>query len=453
MLFKNQNKIIDNGKTLEIKNSRADILDILSSALEAVNPYKAVKSKFYGNDIIFKSKKFNISEFENVFLIGFGKASVSMAQAVCDSTGIKKGVVITNETNKKVNSKNVLTYVGDHPITSKRSIDGTKKILDLIKEIGEDDLLIVLISGGGSALLSKPRISLKDMQKTTDLLLKSGANINEINTIRKHLSFVKGGQLVGFVKGKIISFIISDIINDPIEFIASGPTYPDSTTFLDAKKIFEKYKLWRKIPQSAKIVIVKGMEKKIAETLKKDASNFDRLYNFIIANNEIACKAAENKANELNYNVMILTTSLEGEAKEVGKYLAEKSVNYSTDNKKLLFICGGETTVTVKGNGKGGRNQEMVLGGVFTLSDKDVIFASFATDGIDGNCDAAGAIADGYTLNKAKRKNLDFKTFINQNNSYNFFKKIDDLLITGPTGTNVMDIQILLKFNDKNNIK
>jgi len=450
MLFKNHKEIIDNGQTLELKNARKDILEILTYAINSVDPYNTVKSKFNGEKINIQSKIIDISDFENVYLVGFGKASVSMAQAVCDSIEIKKGIVITNDTNKKVKSSKIITHVGDHPITSQNSINGTNEILDMVKKFNENDLLIVLISGGGSALFSKPRTSLKDIQKTTDLLLKSGANIKEINTIRKHLSFVKGGQFVDFVKCRIISLIISDIINDPIEFIASGPTYPDSTTFLDAKNIFKKYMLWKKIPSSVRNLIDDGISKKISETPKVDNPVFNKVYNFIIANNEIACKAAEEKGKELNYKTMLLTTSLEGEAKDIGKYLVEKAVNYSTDEKKLLFISGGETTVTINGDGIGGRNQEMVLGSVYELSNNNVIFSSFATDGIDGISNAAGAIADGYTFSKAQRRNLDYKSYLKNNNSYKYFNKLNDLLITGPTFTNVMDIQILIKLNIDN---
>ena len=448
MLFKNYNKIVNNGQTPEIKNARKDILEIFSYALDAVDPYNAVISKFNGNYISFKSKKFDVSKYENIYLIGFGKASIRMAQAVCDSVEISEGLVITNEKNKKVDSKKVITILGDHPIPSKRNIEGTDKLLDLLKKINENDLLMVLISGGGSALLCKPRISIFDMKKITDYLLKSGANINEINTIRKHLSFVKGGQLVDFCKGKILSFIISDIVNDPIEFIASGPTYPDSTTFLDAKNIFKKYKLWKIIPNSARDIIEKGVLKKIPETLKIGNPVFKRVNNFIVANNEIACNAAIKKAEALNYKTMLLTTSLEGEAEVMGKFLVEKTINYSSFSEKLLFVSGGETTVTLSGSGKGGRNQEMVLGSVISFSNNKLIFSSFATDGIDGNSDAAGAIADGFTYLRAKKNKLNYNKFLNQNDSYNFFKKLDDLLITGSTGTNVMDIQIIIKLTN-----
>jgi hydroxypyruvate reductase/glycerate 2-kinase len=445
MLFKNQEKVIENGQTSELKKIRKDIFDILESALNGVNPYNVVKSKFEGESIIFKSEIIDISDFKNIYLIGFGKASVGMAQAVCDSVNIKNGAVITSDPSIKVQNNSVSTFVGNHPIPNQKNIDNTEKILNIVKKCNENDLLIVLISGGGSALLSKPRVSIDDLHKTTDLLLKSGANIKEINTIRKHLSFIKGGQLASYAKCKIISFIISDIIGDPIEFIASGPTYPDATTYIDAQKILKKYRLMMKLPLSVKKVIEDGIRGIIPETPKQDDLVFDDVFNFIVANNEMACKAAKDKAEELGYKAMLLTTSLEGEAKDIGRYLAEKAINYLTNAKKMVFISGGETTVTIKGNGRGGRNQEMVLGSVKELVDKNVVFSSFATDGIDGATDAAGAIADAYTLIRAHKKNLDPNKFLNENNSYKFFNKLNDLIITGPTGTNVMDIQIVVK--------
>ena len=444
MLFKNQRQIINNGQTPELKKIRKDILDILSSSYDAVNPYKAVKNNIINGKIVFNSETIDISSFKNIYLVGFGKASIGMAQAVCDSFNIKNGAVITNDSKNKVKNSNIITYVGSHPLPTQNNINNTEKLLDIVKKCKEDDILIIVISGGGSSLFCKPRVNLDDMNKTIDLLLKSGANINEINTIRKHLSYVKGGQLVNFTKCTIISFIISDIIGDPIEFIASGPTCLDSTTYYDAKKVFDKYKLWNKLPSLIKNVINKGIEGKIHET-PKNSQIFKNTYNFIVANNLIACNAAKKKAEELNYKTILLTNSLNGEAKENGKYLAEKAINYLKNVKNIVFISGGETTVTIRGNGKGGRNQEMVLSSVENLTGKDVVFSSFATDGIDGNSDAAGAIADEYTLKRAEIKNMDPKKFLDNNNSYEFFKNLKDILITDLTGTNVMDIQILVK--------
>jgi len=444
MLFKNREKIIKNGQTPELKKIREDILDILTFALDSVNPYKVVKSRFYEKKINIDGKNVNTSDFENIYVVGFGKACVGMAQAVRDSIDVKKGVIITNDPNNIVRSECITTLVGSHPLPDQDNIDGTEKILDIIKMCGNEDLLIVLISGGGSALLCKPRISLKDLQQTTDLLLRSAADINEINTIRKHLSFVKGGQLAKFAKCKTVSFIISDVVGDPIEFIASGPTYPDSTTYDDAKMIFKKYDLWQKLPSDVTNIINDGVQGILAETPKGDNPIFDNLSNFIIANNEIVCTAAIDRAKELGYATKLFSTSLTGEAKEIGVYLVQKAKNYRRESRKRVFISGGETTVNIKGTGLGGRNQEMILGSIHEINVKDMVFASFATDGIDGNSDAAGAIADDFSLTRACEKNLDTTGFLEENNSHRFFMELDDLFMTGNTGTNVMDIQIIV---------
>jgi len=444
MLFKNYNQLVANGQTPELKKKRKDVLDILTVALESANPYHAVTRVFDNDQIVFEDKTIDLSCFEHIYLVGFGKASVGMTQAVCDSVTVSRGVVVTNDSSAKVTNESIEVVVGGHPMPNNGSFLGAEKILEVVNMGGEHDCLIVLVSGGGSALLCKPRICLENLQETTDLLLRSGADINEINTIRKHLSYVKGGQLVKHVKGVVVSLIISDIVGDPLEFIASGPTSPDSTTFSDAKEVLEKYDLWEKIPTEVKNVIELGISGNIDETPKRDDPAFDNVFNFIVANNEIACKAAEVKATEIGYKAMLLTTSLTGEAKDVGRYLTDKANNYRTEDGDFVFISGGETTVTVKGNGRGGRNQELVLGSVESIVGSDLVLASFATDGIDGKSDAAGAIADGFTLSRADKKRLDPNNFLLENNSYEFFLELDDLFMTGSSGTNVMDIQVIV---------
>jgi len=444
MLFKNYDQLVANGQTPELKKKRKDVLDILTAALESVDPYNAVRHVFDGNYIVFEDKTIDLSCFEHIYLVGFGKASVGMTQAVCNSVTVSRGVVVTNDSSAKITNESIEVVVGGHPMPNNGSVLGAEKTLEIVNMCGKDDCLIVLVSGGGSALLCKPRICLEDLQETTDLLLRSGADINEINTIRKHLSYVKGGQLVKHVKGVVVSLIISDIVGDPLEFIASGPTSPDSTTFSDAKKVLEKYGLWQRIPTEVKNVIELGISGKIDETPKRDDPVFDNVFNFIVANNEIACKAAEEKAKEFGYTTMLLTTSLTGEAKDVGRYLTDKANNFSKKGGDFVFISGGETTVTVKGNGRGGRNQELVLGSVESIVGSDLVLASFATDGIDGKSDAAGAIADGFTLSRADKKRLDPNNFLLENNSYEFFLELDDLFMTGSSGTNVMDIQVIV---------
>ena len=443
MLFKNYDQIILNGETPELQKKRKDILNILTYALDAVDPYNATKDFIINNLTKFNHNLIDFSKIENVYVVGFGKASIGMAKAVFDNIKVAQGVIITNETNFSCDYENLEVIIGGHPIPNQGSITGAQKIIELLKNSNVNDLIIVLISGGGSALLCNPRVSLNTLQITTDLLLKSGADISEINTIRKHLSYVKGGQLVKYSRSKILSLIISDIVNDPLEFIASGPTSPDSTTFLDSKKIFEKYDLWDRVLQEVIEIINDGLAKKIPETLKSNDPEFERVYNLIIANNEIACKAAVRRSIELGYKPKILTTSLTGEARDISHQLLNQSDEFSKDNN--LFISGGEPTVTVKGLGKGGRNQEFVLSIMKQIADTNTIIASFATDGIDGKSDAAGAIADGFSLDKSKKRNLNLNSFLENNNSYEFFKELGDLFITGPSGTNVMDIQIIMK--------
>ena len=445
MLFKNQDQIIKNGKTKEIKEIRREILDILSSAILSVDSYNAVKSVIKDKQMKFKNKNFDVSDYNNIYVIGFGKASIGMANAVYDYLPIKKGAIITNEQNHSNGKPRLSKLIGSHPFPSKNNIDATDKILEIVKNCNENDLLIVLISGGGSSLLCKPRVSLNDIQITNELLLKSGADIKEINTIRKHLSYVKGGQLLKDAKCTVVSMIISDIIKDPIEFIASGPTCPDSTTFIDAQVILKKYSLCDALPASVINIIKNGIKGIVSETPKKKDLVFENVYNFIIANNDIACNAAEERAEELGYKTMILTTNLEGDAKKKGYYLVDKALNFQTYAKKMLFISGGETTVKIKGKGKGGRNQEMVLSCINKIANEKLIFSSFATDGIDGTSNAAGAIADTFSLERANEKGLDIRKYLENNNSYRFFEKLEDYYLTGSTGTNVMDIQLIIK--------
>ena len=433
MLFKNAKQIIENGKDRRTKLARKDILSILSEIVKSVDPYR-VTHKYLEENI-------ELSSYKSIYMVAFGKASIRMAQAASDLLPVKEGVVITNE-DKIVKAKNVYTFTGDHPIPTLRNMKATEKAIEVVEKCKEEDLLLVLISGGGSALLCKPRVPLKDMQTLTDLLLKSGADITELNTIRKHLSFVKGGQLAKLADCEIISCIISDVVGDPIEFIASGPTAPDTTTFEDAKNILIKYDLWNKVPESVKRIINMGLKGELSETPKPGDEVFNRVKNVIVANNFLACESAKRKAEKLGYKAKIFSTALAGEAREVGQSLVKEAMDNLAE--KEIMIAGGETTVRVRGKGKGGRNQEMVLSTVEMLKNSSLVFASFATDGVDGNSDAAGAIADSYTLERSRDKGMKYEEYLENNDSYHFLKNLNDLLITGPTGTNVMDVQILL---------
>ncbi len=444
MLFTNYDALILNGSTPFLQQKRKDILEMLTAAVEAVQPYRVVKDLFHGSQLVFPSESFDLASFDHLYLVGFGKASVGMAQAVCDAVKVTKGVVITNDPKARVTHEAVEVLVGGHPLPNEGSIRGTEKILTLLQDCGENDAVIVLISGGGSSLFCKPRVPLPDLQSTITLLMRSGATIDEVNTIRKHLSLVKGGQLAQQTKAVIFSLIISDVVHDLISSIASGPTSPDPTTYTDAEEILRRYQLWGKVSAAVRMIIEDGRKGHLPETLKTGNPAFENVFHFIIANNEQACQAAVKKAGELGYDAKLITTSMTGEAKTLGRYLVDRAKN-SLVKEHAAFITGGEPTVTVRGNGIGGRNQELVLGCVKDIAGSDIVLASFATDGLDGNSDAAGAIADGCSLARAQKKHLLPSRFLQDNDSYVFFQVLGDFLHTGPTGTNVMDIQIILQ--------
>ena len=443
MLFKNYDELILNSCTPILQQKRRDILEMLSAAMDAAHPSRGVTNVCHDSLLVFPSETIDLTSFDHLYLVGFGKASAGMAQAVCEAAEVTKGVVITNDPQARVTYDAVEVLVGGHPLPNEESIRGTEKILALLQRCSENDCVMVLISGGGSSLFCKPRVPLAVYQHTIDLLVRSGATIDEVNTIRKHLSLVKGGQLAQQTKAAIISLIISDVIHDQISSIASGPTCPDPTTYRDAEEILHRYHLEGKIPPEVCSVLEKGRNGDIPETLKQGDIAFEKVLNYIIANNEQACQAAVRKAVDLGYDAKLITTALSGEARTLGSYLIERITTSLTKNG--TFITGGEPTVTVRGNGRGGRNQELVLGCVEDITDSEMVLASFATDGIDGNSDAAGALADGCSFARAQKKNLLPSRYLQDNNSYAFFQSLGDTIQTGLTGTNVMDIQIILQ--------
>lgn len=444
MRFDHKKQLISNGKTPVLQKKRKLMLSLFSQMLKAVDPYTAVSSRIRENVLFLQNKTIDVSKFHNVYVVGFGKGSIKMTQAVCDQLSITMGVAITNQENASVNCEMVETVVGGHPLPTDLSVQGAKKALDILSECEPDDLVIILISGGGSALLAAPRISLSDLQATTKSLLASGATIQEINTIRKHLSTVKGGQLVKSLPCKVVTFIVSDVVGDPLEFIASGPTVGDSTMFSDAFEILKKYQLWNDVPGSVRRVITQGKKGLIPETPSPDDPVFSHVSNLIVSNNSLACETAFTVAKKAGFQPEILSTQLTGEASEVGPWLIEKSKKVHKETGGNVFISGGEPTVTLTGDGKGGRNQEMVLSVVSQLKDSESVFASFGTDGVDGMSPAAGAIADGNTLSRAKKQGLDVELYLKNNDSFTFFHQLSDDIVIGPTGTNVMDVQVLI---------
>ena len=441
----------------EIKNIAKTIF---LKAVESVEPSKRLKDwvRIEKDRLWIKRDKesekvFELNLFKKIFLIGTGKASTSMAQAIEEIFGdrITKGLIITKYGHSLPLKKMEMIEAG-HPIPDQKGFEGTKKIQNLLKESGPEDLILFLLSGGGSALLPLPvdGITLEEKQQVTQLLLDCGADIKEINTIRKHISQVKGGGLAKWAHpSTVIGFILSDVVGDPLDVIASGPTVPDSSTFEEAWEILKKYDLVEKITPSIRRHLLLGKEGKIEETPKPGDGVFEKVHHILIGSNILALRAAEKEASSYGFRTLILSSSIVGETREAARFhsaIAKEVISSGNPiSRPACIISGGETIVTIKGHGLGGRNQEFALAGALEISGIErVVLLSGGTDGTDGPTDASGAIADHTTISRARSMGLDPKAYLENNDAYPFFKKLGDLLITGPTHTNVMDIRILL---------
>lgn len=434
---------------------KSDARTIFEAGLKAADPATAVKNhlKRQGDKLHLQGQEYDLRNYENIYVIGMGKAAASMAKAIEEIIGdrLTSGIV-----NVKYGHTVVLDIVktneAAHPVPDEAGLTGTKEIIELLKKTGENDLVICLISGGGSALLPSPagNLTLEDKQTITKSLLECGATIHEINSIRKQISSVKGGRLAELVyPSTLISLILSDVIGDDLDVIASGPTVPDTHTFHDCRNIIEKYKLGERTPKRVIDYIEMGCKGEIEDTPKAQSPIFKRTQNAIVGSNILAVSAAKEKAEELGYNSMILSTFIHGETEEVAKVhtaISKEIISSGNPVKKpACIISGGETTVTIEGKGYGGRNQEFVLAAALDIDGlNNVVVLSGGTDGDDGPTDAAGAIADGTTIERASKSGLNAYEHLCENNSYNFFKPLGDLLITGPTNTNVMDLRVLL---------
>jgi glycerate 2-kinase len=422
---------------------------ILSAALEVVDPYRSVKTNL---EKIFINKTDADGGKRRIIIISFGKAAEPMASAAIDFFENQniQGIVVTKHPDV-LRIGNLEVIKAGHPTPTQQSVRAAEKIVRILSRSNENDITIFLISGGGSSLITKPPvpISLLDIQKLTTLLLKSGASINDVNCIRRHIDRVKGGGLLKHCLSKeIYSFILSDVISNRIEDIASGPTCVDPTTFSDAWRIIQEFRISESIPKSIKEYLLKGINNQIPETIKSINTKEQIVNNVIIGCNRDAAQAAMTQAKQEGFNSTVITTKLNGEASLSGLSLAKKiiTLNRSSNiiNQPICCIAGGETTVTVKGDGLGGRNLEVALGAVQKLSgQKSIALLTFATDGEDGKTDSAGAIVTGETYTRAMALGLDTEKYLTNNNSYNYFKRLNDLIIVGPTHTNVNDLNLL----------
>ena len=455
MKFLNEDTLIANGTGVYSK-LRRDALMILGSALDAVEPAMAVHSKIklIGEKLRVGDKVYDLSRIKRVYLIGGGKAGGAMAEAIESILGKKltSGVVnVLRGTEGKHNLERVKLVGASHPVPDEAGVKGVMEMLDMVSSLTRSDLVIVIISGGGSALMPCPSdgITLADLQIVTDKLLRRGATINDLNAVRKHLDSFKGGQLAKRCQpAEVLSLILSDVVGDSLDTIASGPTTPDSKTWADANAVLKKYNIWNETPSAIRERIKAGVAGSIPDTPKEKDPLFKKTKNVLVANNSSAAEAALMKACKLGYNSMILSTMVEGESRHVGSVYAGIARELATSRRPLgvpaAIIIGGETTVKVKGAGKGGRNQEVALGGARLISGQPCLIASLATDGLDGPTDSAGALVDGKTFEKASKSKLSLDATFKENDAYHFFDRLGDLLITGPTGTNVNDIAIIL---------
>ena len=445
-------------KFAKLKN---DAKEIFMRSLKYVSPYEAIKIfvRLADNKIILGNDKnslkyFNLADFDRIFVVGAGKASAPMAKALEHVLGdrITEGIVNVKYGFTDNLSKIKLIEAG-HPVPDKNGEQGAIAILSLLKKATARDLIFSLISGGGSALLPNPvpGVTLEDKQNTTKVLLECGATINEVNAVRKHISGTKGGRMaMAAAPATVINLMLSDVVGDKLDIIASGPFVPDESSFHDTSRIFEKYNIRERIPSAVINHIEAGIAGNREETPKHGEKFFDKVHNIIIGSNILALKGAAHHAEKLGYTPVILSSMIEGESKDVAKVhvgiIKEVISSGNPAKTPLCLISGGETTVTIKGGGKGGRNQEFCLAGAIDMHgiSNKVVMLSGGTDGNDGPTDAAGAIADTETFSRAINAGISPYKYLAENDSYNFFKAINGLLITGPTNTNVMDIRIML---------
>jgi len=453
--IRTKRQLIKNAETPLLRKTRTLALRSLEHALSAADPKKLLKTKISleNSHLNANEHTFNLNKTRNTYVIGGGKAAGSMAEAIEEILGnhITEGIVNVPHDDK--HKTNIIKLQGaSHPFPDEAGVEGTRRMLAIAEQAEEDDLIICLISGGGSSLMPLPRdgISLADKRELTSALLKSGASINEVNAVRKHVSAFKGGWLAKKAyPATVLNLILSDVMGDPLESIASGPTVPDSSTFADAKKVLEKHSLWKTAPSSVRKILSDGVEGHIAETPKPGDPAFERVSNVIVGNNQTASQAAVECLKRDGLSTLLLTDTLEGEASCAGEALGRFACEIASSGKPLPkpvgVVAGGETTVAVKGKGSGGRNQELALSAALQISGAEVCaVASFSTDGVDGPTDAAGAIVDGNTLARAALHGLKPEEFLTNNDSYSFFSKLKDLILTGQTGTNVNDISVIV---------
>jgi glycerate 2-kinase len=419
---------------------RKQALAIFKAALRAADPGDAVARHLEREDL---------TQYRHIYVVGAGKAGVSMARAAERVLGrrIARGLLNVKYGHTAKLRRVELNECG-HPVPDRNGVEGTRRIAEIAASAGAEDLVLCLISGGASALLPLPAdpVTLDEKQETTKLLLACGADIHEINAVRKHISRIKGGQLARLASpATVLSLLLSDVIGDDLDVIGSGPTAPDASTFARARDILGKYGIFDRVPTAVRERIERGVRGEIPETPKPHDPVFARVRNLVVGSNRLAVSQAFAAARELGFRALVLSTFVEGETREVARMHAAIAKEIVASGRPLkppaCVITGGETTVTLRGEGLGGRNQEFVLAAAIDIAGlRNVVILSAGTDGSDGPTDAAGAIADGRTLARNPRA----PEFLARNDSYHYFEGLGDLIVTGPTHTNVMDVRLIL---------
>ncbi|HVH44476.1 MAG TPA: glycerate kinase [Labilithrix sp.] len=436
-----------------------DASQILTAGLEAVDPRAAVRAALRRRDesLDIGGAVFDLPELDRIFVVGGGKAAAAMTLGVLDvlDARVTGGIINVKDGHRgALHDPRIAVHEASHPWPDERGVTGTRSIAQLLEMTTARDLVVVVISGGASALLElpPPGVSVEDLRALTDALLRSGAAIDEINVVRKHVSDVKGGQLAGWAApAKVLALVLVDVVGAPLDVVASGPTVADPSTFADAVAVLRKYDVQTQAPRSIVEHLARGAAGEILETAKPGDPRVDpdRVTTVVVGDVATACEAASRRARELGYDTALMTTFLEGEAREVAKVvcsIAREVAEHGRPNRTpAAILFGGETTVTVRGSGRGGRNQELALASAIALRGRErTLVVSLATDGSDGPTDAAGGLATGDSLEEGTRRGIDAYARLADNDAYPFLHAVGDLVVTGPTGTNVCDLVLAL---------
>jgi glycerate-2-kinase len=437
-MFKNREELVSGPNAA----MRDDALSILQAGIDAVEPYTSITDfvSRNGDALAVADRLYDLDLVDRVIVLGGGKAAIAMVTAIVDLLGdMAEGHV--NALEDRTIGK-VVCHRATHPIPGPEGVEGSRLMFEAARTATGRDLVLCLISGGGSALMPLPEkgLTLEHKMEMTDILLKCGATIQELNCIRKHMSAIKGGKLArAAAPAPVTSLILSDVIGDPLDSIASGPTAPDTTTYTDARAILDKYEVWDAVPDAVRTELEAGR----FETPKEGDPLFEKVQNVLIGNNMKAQVAMVHKARQLGYSAMQMEDYLLGNAREAAGEFLDIARGFTVDRRRAVVVAGGETTVLVTGEGRGGRNQEMALVNMYRLVEGE-LFASVGTDGIDGKSHAAGALVDTGILASAEEQGLDPSDYLARNDSTAFFEQAGGLLVTGPSGTNVADVQVYI---------